>query len=519
MRITPVLLALLMACGGGSPARDVPSEGISDSPHEAPSGSRPPATAAGSRPPVYAGTFYPADPGVLASMVDSLLDSASSSLRGSRAVAGVVPHAGYVYSGATAADLFGSLRGMDIDVVVLVGPSHRTSFNGFSVFQGTSCLTPLGEVPVDTDMAGRLLESHPSAAFTPRAHEAEHCLEVQLPFLQRSLDPGFRIVPVLVGSADAGELEFMAELILAEAFERRVLVLASCDLSHYPPLEMATRVDSATVSAILAGDPEGFLSSTSEESLPEGVDTFACGRLPVALAMYYSRFFPGTSAEVLSMTTSAEFSGDDERVVGYASILFFSEEPDPSEWMVSETSSDLLLELARGSVEAAVAGGAFDLPSELPDELTVPRGAFVTLKSGGMLRGCIGSIRPSGPLAETVVRMARSAALEDPRFPPVSPAELDGISFEVSVLTPLQMLEDPDRVRVGTDGLLIIGPGGRSGVLLPQVPVEQGWNREDFLEGVCIKAGLSPNAYTGDVLLYRFQAQVIDEYGEDRRQR
>jgi AmmeMemoRadiSam system protein A len=140
------------------------------------------------------------------------------------------------------------------------------------------------------------------------------------------------------------------------------------------------------------------------------------------------------------------------------------------------------------------------------------------LKENGQLRGCIGSLRASRPLAENVISMARSAATEDPRFQPVSEQELNDLEYEISVLTPLQILEDPYNVRVGIDGLVIVGTGGRSGVLLPQVPVEQGWNREEFLSGVCRKAGLDPDAYNGNVVLYRFQAQIINEDVTDSQQ-
>jgi MEMO1 family protein len=508
MRKLLILCILLVGCGDGTPP---PEENHS----------------AGSdriRPAVCAGRFYPADSIELANMVDSLImlsvNGTSGELReepgiGTGLIAGVVPHAGYVYSGSTAADLFSAIRGESFDVVVLVGPVHQVGIEGFSVFSGSSYQTPLGEVPVDQEMADRLRESHPMASFVPAAHEAEHCLEVQLPFLQRSLAPGFSIVPILVGNADAEQLRYMAELILAESFDKRLLLLASSDLSHYPTRELADEVDSSTIQAVLAGDPQGFLSATSPGSMPQGLATYACGRLPIALVMFYAQYFPAMEARLLSRTTSAEYSGDDSQVVGYASIEFLSEKPDPGDWVLAESDAEALLDIAHASVLSAVTGNAFELPDDLPDDLYLPRGAFVTLKRNGQLRGCIGSLSAWEPLAETVADMARSAALEDPRFIPVSEAELDELEYEISVLTTLQIMEDPYSVRVGTDGLLIIGPGGRSGVLLPQVPVEQGWTEEDFLEGVCMKAGLPPQAYMDDVVLYRFQAQIIGEEADE----
>ncbi|NOQ21034.1 MAG: AmmeMemoRadiSam system protein B [Candidatus Aegiribacteria sp.] len=495
MRILALASAFLIACGGNSPAQERITHG-----------------GGMLRPPAVAGRFYPGDSAGLATMVDSLIGTSHIQNSSEDIIAGVVPHAGYVFSGATAADFYSSIEGVDYDVVVIIGPSHRVSFGGFSVFEGNGYLTPLGEVAVATDVAERLRESHPSASFIPRAHESEHCLEVQLPFLQRVLQPGFRIVPIVIGNTGPDELKYMAELMLAEAYDQRILVIASSDLSHYPPMELAEEVDLRTAEAILHGDMDNFLETTSADLLPRELDTFACGRLPIALVMSYSALYPDVTVKLLSMTTSAEFSGDDSQVVGYTSIAFATPAFEPSAWSISREGMDILLEIAASSVRCAVEGKDYSLPERLPAELEVSRGAFVTLRSNGRLRGCIGSMRPVSPLAETVMYMARSAALEDPRFIPVTEAELQELEYEISVLTPLQILDDWRDVVVGTDGLIISGAGGRSGVLLPQVPVEQGWNRVEFLEGVCLKAGLDRNAYLGDVTLYRFQAQV---FGED----
>lgn len=501
MRILTLTSVFLIACGGNSPAQ----EGI---------------THGGGmlRPPVVSGRFYPGDSTTLSTMVDSLLGISGIQNPSENIIAGVVPHAGYVFSGATAADFYRSIEGVDYDIVVIIGPSHQVSFQGFSVFEGNGYLTPLGEVAVATDIAERLRESHPSARFVSQAHESEHCLEVQLPFLQRALQPGFRIVPIIVGIAGPDDLKYMAELILAEAYDRRILVIASSDLSHYPSRGLAEEVDSITVNTVLNADMDTFLNVTSQEKLPAGLGTFACGRLSIALVMSYSALYPDVTTELLSMTTSAEFSGDDSQVVGYASISFATPAFKPSEWSISPEGRDILLEIAAASVRCAVEGEDYSLPDRLPDELEVSRGAFVTLKLNNRLRGCIGSIRPISPLAETVMYMARSAALEDTRFAPVTEAELQELEYEISVLTPLQILDDWRDVVVGIDGLIISDPGGRSGVLLPQVPLEQGWNREEYLEGICQKAGLNRNAYLGDVTLYRFQAQVFGEDGNTIRE-
>jgi len=495
MKALVLVLAMAAACGTRRPAEAVSAE----------------SACVDARLPAVAGSFYPADSLELAVLVDSLLDSAPCpSFRGA-VIGGIVPHAGYVFSAATAARFYATVRGRSFDTVILIGPAHTMAFQGFSVSGCGAWETPLGLVQVDTAMARRFRESHPSAACHPSAEEGEHSIEVQLPFLQRALEPGFSILPVLVCSAGSDDLAYLAELILAEACGKRVLVIASSDLSHYPDLETAVRTDSATVARILSGETEAFLAATIPSRMPPGVETFLCGRLPVAVLMTYAGLYPGMQPMLLGMTTSAEASGDPSRVVGYAAIGFMSEEVSPSGWEISQEGCRTLLSIASDAATAAVVGEEYSVPSTLDEELSLPRGVFVTIREDGSLRGCIGMVRPVMPVAEAVAVMGRSAALEDPRFTPVRPEELPLLEFEVSVLTPLQLMDDWREVRVGTDGLMIVGTGGASGLLLPQVPVEQGWGRERFLEGVCAKAGLPADAYLGDVVLYRFQAQVIGE--------
>lgn len=169
-----------------------------------------------------------------------------------------------------------------------------------------------------------------------------------------------------------------------------------------------------------------------------------------------------------------------------------------------------LLRIARETVRAAVEEGqTYEPPRPESAELLEKRGVFVTLKSRGMLRGCIGYVLPTVPLYLAVRDMAINSALRDPRFPPVAAAELPGIYIEISIMTLLQPVEDPGEIVVGEDGL-VLEAGGRSGLLLPQVAPEQGWNREQFLEGICMKAGLPPDAYTReDAKLQKFQAHIF----------
>jgi AmmeMemoRadiSam system protein A len=184
---------------------------------------------------------------------------------------------------------------------------------------------------------------------------------------------------------------------------------------------------------------------------------------------------------------------------------------------LSEETRRQLLELARASLEAQFRG---DPPPRLASDRSDPfgesRALFVTLRIGGSLRGCIGTLAPEGDLARTVPRFALRAAFEDPRFPPLSAHELPGCVIEISVLTPPRLVEDLADVVVGRDGL-ILELGGRRGLLLPQVATEWGFDRETFLCELSQKAGLPPNAWQDpEARVFAFQAEVFSEEGTSR---
>ena len=176
---------------------------------------------------------------------------------------------------------------------------------------------------------------------------------------------------------------------------------------------------------------------------------------------------------------------------------------------IAERDGRRLVTLARAAVVAAAFG---EQPPEAPRDGVYARraGAFVTLHAGGDLRGCIGQAEPRDPLGEVIVHCARAAALEDPRFPPVAPSEVAALDIEVSVLTPPERLADLSSVVVGRHGL-IVSRGGRRGLLLPQVPVEWGWTREEFLAHVCRKAGLAADAWQHGAEVLAFEAEIFSE--------
>lgn len=461
------------------------------------------------RPPAVAGSFYPADGEVLASLVDSLIDAADPpAVPAGEIVAGVAPHAGYVYSAPTAALLYQCLEGRRYDVVYVIAPAHTAPVLGFSVYDGGPFLTPMGAVEIDTAAARRLIRAHPSCSRGGSEHAGEHAVEVQLPFLLSALEPGWRLVPVLAGSTDPNSIRLLAELLYAESADASILVIASSDLSHYPPLALSRTADSVTMAAWSTLPMEGFLDATSRARLPRGVETFACGRIPMAVVLAYSELFGNAERTVLGMASSADAGGNPESVVGYASAVVTADPAAARAPLGTETRLELCRIVEENLSAAATRSERPPLPSAEGD-MGLLRGVFVTYTEGGLLRGCIGTIRPVYPLGAATAMMAWSAALEDPRFPPITAGELGSIEYEISVLTPLELMDDPLSVRLGTDGLYIVR-GGASGVLLPQVPGEAGWTTpQEFLEGLCQKAGLPPGSWADGAAIYRFQAQVF----------
>ncbi len=480
------------------------------------------------RRPVVAGAFYPGDAATLARDVDGYLASAGASTVTGDVVAIVSPHAGYVYSGPVAAHSYAALAGRRFDTVIVVAPSHRVAFPGASVFGGHGYATPLGVVPVDRELADAIRDADGSFVYEPRAHEAEHSLEVQVPFLQRTLGE-FEIVPIVMGDQAAPAARALAAGIAA-AVERagatkRVLLVASTDLSHFHDDETARRIDARVLEAVGDLDPEGLL-----RSLASG-ECEACGGGPTATVMMAARELGADSAEVVSYGTSGDTSGDKSRVVGYMAAVLTrttldgdagggaraegergagTEAPVPYEGLSHDEKVELL-RLARLAIERAIAGEP-PPTSELPSSaLDTPCGAFVTLNKQGRLRGCIGHIVGDVPLRRTVGGMAVEAALRDPRFPPVSAEEIGEIELEISVLSPLIEVTDVSEIEVGRDGL-IIQEGARRGLLLPQVATEYGWDRESFLDHTCRKAGLPAGRWREPgVHIARFTAEVFGE--------
>lgn len=265
------------------------------------------------RPSMLSGTWYPSSPEELTKTVDTFLANAQGVPLEGDLKAVIVPHAGYRYSGQVAAQAYKLLQGRPFTRVILVGPSHRVPFQGFSVNLQSGYETPLGTVPVDRDFGRGLMASGGHGRWVRRAHEQEHSLEIQLPFLQRVLG-SFRIVPILMGDQEPGTSEALAKrLAKAVANVGHTLLLASCDLSHFHGYERAKALDFEFIRHVKAFDPEGL-----ERALSSGACE-ACGGGPVVAVLLSARMLGVDRSLILQYANSGDVTGDRSRVVGYLS--------------------------------------------------------------------------------------------------------------------------------------------------------------------------------------------------------
>ena len=465
------------------------------------------------RPAAVAGSFYPADPKELSQMVDDFLAKAAVP-EIKDVVALVAPHAGYVYSGGVAAHSYALLKGRKIDRVVIIAPSHVESFPFAAIYDGAAYSTPLGQIVVDQAFAAKLAMTSKLIQVSDRGHSsagdrAEHAVEVQIPFLQRVLGE-FKIVPIVMGDQSYAACRALGLALAKNIQGTNTLIVASSDLSHYHPYDDAVRMDRKTLGAIEEWDYLS-MSQNFEERIWE-----ACGGGPIIAAMIASERLGARQARILKYANSGDVTQERGRVVGYGAVAIFKNQGQRSSsaapFSLGEMEKAELFAIARKSVETAVKDGKMlaDPASKL-EPLTRERGAFVTLKEKGELRGCIGYSSPLKPLAVTVRDVAAFAAVRDTRFPPVAPKELGQLEYEISVLSPLHRVLDVKEVQVGRDGL-VMKQGGYQGLLLPQVPTEQGWDRMTFLQQTCVKAGLLKDCWQDERTdIFSFTALVLEE--------
>ena len=449
--------------------------------------------------PAVAGSFYPDDPATLKRIVRKYLTKADGRRVSGRIRGLVSPHAGYIYSGIVAAAGYSQID-QKIRTVIVLAPSHHIAFRGASIPEGlTAYRTPLGDVRLST-LAFRLRHS-PGFTSVPQAHEREHAIEVQLPFLQVALEM-FEIVPILMGSIDP---EMLARAIIP-FIGKNTLIIASSDLSHYYSYNTARRLDRFCNEAIPAID-------FSKMALCE-----ACGKLPILTLMHIAKI-EGWKGILIEYKNSGDTAGNKDRVVGYASIAFVEDvrsEARRAKIRLKSEEREYLLQLARSTITARLADKTPRLRELDSPGIKEMRGCFVTIHKDGHLRGCIGTILPVQPLCQCVKMNALNAAFNDPRFYPLRKDELDSIQLEISVLTVPEVLRFKDsddlkrKLKPNIHGV-ILSRGRNRATYLPQV-WEQMPTKEEFLESLCRKGAMNSNCWQDkDTIVEVYEAEVFSE--------
>ncbi|MCG6912006.1 MAG: AmmeMemoRadiSam system protein B [Deltaproteobacteria bacterium] len=461
------------------------------------------------RKPLWAGRFYESDPSGLVHHIDALTKKAAQTRitppEGKFLRAIVMPHAGYTYSGWTAAHAAQAIAKSRYAKVVLIGPDHRIGLRTAAISDAAAYETPLGRIDLHHDIT-RLRRQKDLFETLPLNRDREHCLEVILPFLQRYLGT-FQLVPVVVGSGDVEKLSHALDAIVDDD----TLLVVSSDLSHYLPYAEAVERDHETIEEIINLTPDKLMRD----------DNRACGKTPLLIAIQMARRHRWQPV-LLHYSNSGDTAGDRSQVVGYAAIGFFGDRPanagENQGKPFGDTQGQILIRLARRTIMEKLgmdtSGPAFtDLDADLRDDrFKRQRGTFVTLTIDGRLRGCIGNLTATGDVLNGVRRNALNAAFRDPRFPPLTIAEMNTTRIEVSILTDPQPLDFKngqdlvEKLRCHVDGV-IVRKGLARATFLPQV-WEQLPAPEDFLSHLCRKAGLPPDAWKKkgvDILTYQVQ--------------
>jgi AmmeMemoRadiSam system protein B/AmmeMemoRadiSam system protein A len=464
------------------------------------------------REPAVAGSWYPGTDAELSSTISSYFNAVNTTVDGT-VQALIVPHAGWAYSGLVAASAFKQLHGRNFSTVMVIGPSHHEAFSGVAIPNATHFKTPLGLVRISPKIKTLLLDKN--FRIDNVAHQPEHSIEIELPFLQKTLGD-FELIPLLVGyQTDLKELKQIAES-LKKVFNDKTLIVISSDFTHfgknygYVPFtnnlkDNLKQLDSRAVSFIENFDASGFYDYVDKTG-----DTI-CGARPITILL---QMIQNSSLEVkeLAYDTSGRMINDYTNSVSYESIVFYTKNG------LTDKDKKYLATLARQTLDMYVSSGEVPVinADSLDKSLTRTQGCFVTLNENGNLRGCIGHIIPQVPLYKCIIENAVNAAVHDMRFTPVKPEELKDIEVEVSVLSiPSQLnFNSSDELlnglRPNVDGV-VLDYNGRQSTFLPQV-WEQVPQKENFLAQLCLKQGSIADCWKDSSLkVYTYTADVFHE--------
>jgi MEMO1 family protein len=431
------------------------------------------------RQPVVAGQFYPSSAFELRRVIKSMLNEKAKK----EDVIGLLsPHAGYPYSGPVAGPTISIVKFKK--TFIIMSPSHTGRGESFSIMTEGAWRTPLGDVQVDSELAGKILAGSNYLAEDVEAHLFDHAIEVQLPFLQY-FRKDVKIVPIVLAPAGIETYREIGNAIVKAmtGLKKDAVIMASGDMTHYESHESATRKDSYAIEAMLELDEGELLRRVSER------DITMCGYAPAAVLISAAKQLCAGSAELIKYQTSAETTGDFSAVVGYAGIIIKASSPP--------------VNLARKAVEVFIRDGkVIKPPAGLTGEMKEKARVFVSLKKAGQLRGCIGTFEPNtDSVAEEIIANAISSSTRDPRFQPVSTNELKDLDYSVDVLTSPEPVKSKEELNPGKYGM-IVEAGWKRGLLLPDL---EGVNTVDEQINICMmKARIEPGE---PVKLYRFEVK------------
>jgi len=430
------------------------------------------------RSPVVSGQFYPESPSQLKSMIEGFVDKEAVK----EEVIGLVsPHAGYIYSGPVAGAVISRIKFND--TFIIMGPNHTGRGKPLSIMTEGVWKTPLGEVEIDSELGKQILATSKHLKEDYTAHQYEHSIEVQLPFLQY-FKKDIRLVPIILSYYPGATYKEIGKEIAKAVKElnKKVVIIASSDMTHYEPQKSAQKKDSQAIEAILDLNEDELLKRVDELNIS------MCGYGPTVSLLSAAKELGATGAELVRYQTSGDTTGDYSAVVGYAGIIITGMSP--------------LVRLAKETVEAYVRRGKTLDIGELTPEMRDKAGVFVSIHKFGGLRGCIGTFEPATEnVAEEIIANAISSATRDPRFPAVAANELKDLSYSVDVLTTPEPIESQDQLDPKRYGV-IVEAGWRRGLLLPDL---EGVNTVNYQIDICRqKAGIMPNE---PIKLYRFEVK------------
>lgn len=468
---------------------------------------------------VVAGQFYPAVKEELLSTLKELYKKAEPR-KTDNVLAIISPHAGYVFSGNTAASAFNQIdTNKKYKNIFLIGSSHKMSFEGASIYNKGNFITPIGIVNVDLALANKLINENKIFGFGTDAHKYEHCLEVQLPFLQYIMKSDYKIIPIVIGAEKPSSCKEIAKA-LKPYFNSDNLFIISTDFSHYPEYKNAVDIDKLTADAIISNSAEKLITTLSENDMKRipGLATSLCGWTSVLTLLYITENNSNYTFTPVSYQNSGDSGyGEKANVVGYYSIAISTKElktEDAETFNFTEKDKKELLDIARNTINQLIKGKKFPKINSEDYSANIKKqyGAFVTLYKNKQLRGCIGRFTSDIPLYEVIREMTIASATEDSRFEQVTADELNELEIEISVLSPKKKINSIDEIELGRDGIYI-KKGMMSGTFLPKVAIDTNWSKEEFLSHCSRdKAGIGWDGWKDkNAEIYIYQAFVITE--------